>query len=84
MKHYNFYLDLVKRDGVPYELIQNIPTIEGEINDILSQIVDFSMVLDVTDGKNINCHIKYDDDRVSALELSSGMRGSYLPLRGVV
>ena len=55
----------VKRDGVPYELIQKpIPTIEGEINDILSQIVDFSMVLDVTDGKNINCHIAYDDDRV--------------------
>tara|TARA_R100000005_G_C5004153_1_gene213223 strand:- start:32407 stop:35556 length:3150 start_codon:yes stop_codon:yes gene_type:complete len=71
---YNFYLDAVKRDGVPYELIQKaIPTIEGEINDILSQIVDFSMVLDVTDGKNINCHIAYDDDRVWPLELSSGM-----------
>ena len=31
------------------------------------------MVLDVTDGKNINCHIAYDDDRVWPLELSSGM-----------
>ena len=35
------------------------------------------MVLDVTDGKNINCHINNDDDRGLALELSSGMEGSY-------
>ena len=66
-------MDAIKRDGIPYELISKaIPTIEGAVNDILSQIVDFSMILEM-DGKNINCYIVYDDDNVWPLELSSGM-----------
>tara|TARA_R110002153_G_scaffold108460_1_gene248856 strand:+ start:581 stop:3739 length:3159 start_codon:yes stop_codon:yes gene_type:complete len=70
---YQYYMDAIKRDGVPYELISKaIPTIEGAINDILSQIVDFSMILEM-DGKNINCFIVYDDDNIWPLELSSGM-----------
>jgi len=70
---YQYYMDAIKRDGIPYELITKaIPTIEGAVNDILSQIVDFSMVLEM-DGKNINCYIVYDDDNVWPLELSSGM-----------
>ena len=70
---YQYYLDAIKRDGIPYELISKaLPTIEGAVNDILSQIVDFSMILEM-DGKNINCYIVYDDDNVWPLELSSGM-----------
>ena len=70
---YQYYLDAIKRDGIPYELISKaIPTIEGAVNDILAQIVDFSMILEM-DGKNINCYIVYDDDNVWPLELSSGM-----------
>jgi DNA repair exonuclease SbcCD ATPase subunit len=70
---YQYYMDAVKRDGIPYELVTKaIPTIEGAVNDILSQIVDFSMILEM-DGKNINCYIVYDDDNVWPLELSSGM-----------
>ena len=70
---YQYYMDAIKRDGVPYELISKaLPTIEGAINDILAQIVDFSMILEM-DGKNINCYIVYDDDNVWPLELSSGM-----------
>tara|TARA_B100002019_G_scaffold134759_1_gene116041 strand:- start:3654 stop:6812 length:3159 start_codon:yes stop_codon:yes gene_type:complete len=70
---YQYYMDAVKRDGIPYELISKaIPTVEGAVNDILSQIVDFSMILEM-DGKNINCYIVYDDDNVWPLELSSGM-----------
>mgnify|MGYP000861074323 CR=1 FL=1 len=70
---YQYYMDAVKRDGIPYELISKaLPTIEGAVNDILSQIVDFSMILEM-DGKNINCYIVYDDDNVWPLELSSGM-----------
>ena len=66
-------MDAIKRDGIPYELISKaIPTIEGAVNDILSQIVDFSMILEM-DGKNINCYIVYDNDNVWPLELSSGM-----------
>ncbi len=70
---YQYYMDAIKRDGIPYELISKaLPTIEGAVNDILSQIVDFSMILEM-DGKNINCYIVYDDDNVWPLELSSGM-----------
>jgi len=70
---YQYYLDAIKRDGIPYELISKaLPTIEGAVNDILAQIVDFSMILEM-DGKNVNCYIVYDDDNVWPLELSSGM-----------
>ena len=70
---YQYYMDAIKRDGIPYELISKaLPTIEGAVNDILAQIVDFSMVLEM-DGKNVNCFIVYDDDNIWPLELSSGM-----------
>ena len=70
---YQYYIDAVKRDGVPYDLITKaLPTIEGEVNNILSQLVDFQMLFEM-DGKNINNYIVYDDDNVWPLELSSGM-----------
>ena len=70
---YKYYMDAIKRDGVPYELIEKaLPTIEGEVNDILSQMVDFGIVLEM-DGKNINTYLTYDEDNVWPLELSSGM-----------
>tara|TARA_R100001377_G_scaffold82591_1_gene63126 strand:+ start:438 stop:3593 length:3156 start_codon:yes stop_codon:yes gene_type:complete len=70
---YQYYLDAVKRDGVPYELISKaLPTIEGEVNDILAQLVDFQILFEM-DGKNINNYIVYDDDNTWPLELSSGM-----------
>ena len=70
---YEYYMDAVKRDGVPYELITKVlPTIEAEVNGILDQIVDFNMILEM-DGKNINTKIVYDEDNVWPLELSSGM-----------
>jgi DNA repair exonuclease SbcCD ATPase subunit len=69
---YTFYLDAVKRDGIPYELITKaLPVIEEEINNILGQVVDFGIVMD-TDGKNINAKIVYDDQEW-ALEMCSGM-----------
>jgi len=70
---YDFYMDAVKRDGIPYELIEKaLPAIEGEVNDILAQMVEFGIVLEM-DGKNINTYITYDEDNVWPLELSSGM-----------
>jgi len=72
-KAYEYYLDAVKRDGVPYELITKaLPTIEGEVNNILAQLVDFQMLFEM-DGKNINNYIVYDEDNIWPLELSSGM-----------
>ena len=70
---YQYYLDAVKRDGIPYELITKaLPTIEGEVNNILSQLVDFQILFEM-DGKNINNYIVYDADNTWPLELSSGM-----------
>jgi len=70
---YKYYLEAVKRDGVPYELISKaLPAIENEVNNILSQLVDFTMTFDM-DGKNINNYIVYDTDNTWPLDLSSGM-----------
>jgi len=39
---YKYYMEAVGRDGIPYDLMSKaIPNIEAEINNILSQIVDF-------------------------------------------
>ena len=53
-------------------IAKTIPQIEAEINNILTQIVDFTVILQ-TDGKNINGYIVYGDDNYWPLELTSGM-----------
>ena len=69
---YTYYLDAVKRDGVPYELISKaLPVIQTEVNNILGQVVDFGCVMEV-DGKSINAKIVYDDQEWP-LEMCSGM-----------
>ena len=69
---YTYYIDAVKRDGVPYELISKaLPVIQNEVNNILGQVVDFGVVMEV-DGKNINAKIVYEDQEW-ALEMCSGM-----------
>jgi DNA repair exonuclease SbcCD ATPase subunit len=69
---YELYLDAVKRDGISYELIsKTIPSIESEVNNILSQIVEFGMQLEM-DGKHIYSKITYED-RHWPLEMCSGM-----------
>ena len=70
---YEYYQKAVNRNGVPYHLITKaLPQIESEINNILNQVVEFTIILH-TDGKNINAHIVYDDDNHWPLELTSGM-----------
>ncbi len=72
-KAYEYYLNAIQRNGVPYELISNIlPYIQEEVNTILSQIVDFNIEFSV-DGKNINTLITYSDTKKWPLELTSGM-----------
>ena len=71
-KLFDFYLNALGKDGVSYELIEkSLPMIEGEVNNILAQIVDFGMQLEI-DGKNINAYLVYGDQRWS-LEMCSGM-----------
>jgi len=69
---YQLYTNAISRDGIPYELISKaLPTIEKEVNNILNQIVEFTVTLQ-TDGKNVTTHINYEDKRWP-LELASGM-----------
>ena len=69
---YEYYLNALSKDGVSYELISKVlPMIEGEVNNILGQIVEFGLQLEM-DGKNINANIVYDDQKWS-LEMCSGM-----------
>jgi len=70
---YKYYMEAVSRDGVPYELMARaIPAIESEINNILTQIAEFTISLEV-DGKNILGKLNYDHERIWPLENSSGM-----------
>lgn len=70
---YEYYIKCVRRDGIPYQLISEVlPKLEIEINNILSPIVDFQVLLN-TDGKNINSYIAYGTDEYWPLELTSGM-----------
>lgn len=71
-KLYDYYLNALGKDGVSYELIEKaLPMIEGEVNNILAQIVEFGMQLEVT-GKKINAYLVYGDQKWS-LEMASGM-----------
>ena len=41
---FDFYLNSLSKDGVSYELIEKaLPMIEGEVNNILAQIVEFGI-----------------------------------------
>jgi DNA repair exonuclease SbcCD ATPase subunit/DNA repair exonuclease SbcCD nuclease subunit len=72
-KAYEYYLEAVKRDGVPYDIITKaLPELEAEINNILNQVVGFTVLFD-TDDKNINGYIVYDDTNFWPMELTSGM-----------
>ena len=71
-KAYDLYVQSVCRDGIPYEVIASaVPHIEGEVNTILSQIVEFHAKFDI-DGKNIIPYIVYDERRW-LMSLGSGM-----------
>jgi DNA repair exonuclease SbcCD ATPase subunit/DNA repair exonuclease SbcCD nuclease subunit len=70
---YEYYMAAISRDGLPYQLISRvIPSIQVTVNNILAQVVDFTVQLEV-DGKNINGKIVYDTNKTWPLELASGM-----------
>lgn len=72
-KAYDLYSKCINRDGIPYDLITStIPSLQEEVNDILSQMVDFNVIFNL-DGKNVNAYIAYDDTKYWPVELCSGM-----------
>lgn len=69
---YKTYIQIVNRDGIPYELItKTVPLIENEVNNVLNQLADFRLSIK-TDGKNISTYITYSEDRKWALSTGSG------------
>lgn len=72
-KNYQHYLNAVHRDGVPHSIISStLPKVEERVNDVLTQLVDFRIVLE-SDDKNVNGYIAYEEDRFWPIELTSGM-----------
>lgn len=70
---YSIYENSISKNGLPYQMISNVvPSIEHIVNNILSQIVEFSVIMEV-DGKNVNAKISYDENRTWPLDLASGM-----------
>lgn len=72
---YRYYMEAIERDGVPFSLIaRTMPIIETEVNNILSQMVDFRIHFHIDDDrKDIFPYIVYDNDNMWNLELTSGM-----------
>ena len=69
---YTLYLQAINRNGIPYELIsQTMPVIEKEVNEILHQIVDFTISFNA-DGEDIYAYIVYEDKKW-LVEMGSGM-----------
>lgn len=76
---YTYYMMAISRDGIPYNLISKaLPAIESEINNILHQIVEFTVNLN-TDGKNVIGHINYDGKKWP-IEMGSGLEKFVLSL----
>jgi DNA repair exonuclease SbcCD ATPase subunit len=76
---YTYYMMAISRDGIPYNLISKaLPTLEAEINNILHQIVEFTVNL-TTDGKNVIGHINYDGKKWP-IEMGSGLEKFVLSL----
>jgi DNA repair exonuclease SbcCD ATPase subunit len=70
---YKLYLEAVKRDGLPFELISKIaPMLETEVNNTLCQFVDFTQKIELDEYKNINIKICYGDENYWPIELTSG------------
>jgi DNA repair exonuclease SbcCD ATPase subunit len=78
-KAYEAYVQCICRDGIPYEVISvTVPEIEREVNNILSQIVEFHTHFEV-DGKNVIPYVVYDD-RKWIMSLTSGFEKFILSL----
>ncbi len=70
---YELYLKLVSRDGIPQLIINDaLPIIENEVNAVLEHMMAGFGLSIVSEDKNINLYIKYDEQEWP-INLSSGM-----------
>lgn len=78
-KLYEAYCQAVSRDGIPFDVITaTVPEIQNEVNNILTQICDFTALFE-TDGKNIIPYIVYDGKKW-LMSLTSGFEKFALSL----
>ena len=78
-KLYESYCRAVSRDGIPFDIITaTVPEIQNEVNNILSQVADFTSLFE-TDGKNIVPYIVYNDKKW-LMNLTSGFEKFVLSL----
>lgn len=78
---YELYTQALGRDGVPYLILEKIlPLIEFEVNEVLSQIVNFTVRLESTEEKYIHAYIDYGNNQTWPVELTSGMERFILSL----
>jgi DNA repair exonuclease SbcCD ATPase subunit/DNA repair exonuclease SbcCD nuclease subunit len=76
LKVANVYLKATHRDGIPYQVILNyLPVINFEVNNVLSDIVDFTIYImpDQTDRKALQIYISYKDGEERQIDVASGM-----------
>ncbi|MCK9430183.1 MAG: hypothetical protein M0R17_09285, partial [Candidatus Omnitrophica bacterium] len=72
-KLHDLYSIVVKRDGLPYSLLNIIvPQIELLTNNILNQLTNFHFIMKLEDG-GIDMRISYDNNTSWSVDLISGM-----------
>lgn len=72
--NYESYLKAISKEGVPYKILSLVlPVLEYEINQVLANLVDFSVRMEATDEKYIYAYIVYSDDKFWPVEMTSGM-----------
>lgn len=86
---YELYQQTMSKEGIPYKIVETVlPVIENEVNQILNQIVDFTVRLEATSEKYIHGYIVYppvilndvEVERYWPIELTSGMERFVLSL----
>jgi DNA repair exonuclease SbcCD ATPase subunit/DNA repair exonuclease SbcCD nuclease subunit len=78
---YELYMQATSKEGVPYKIVeQSLPILESEVNNILSQIVNFTTKIEAVDDKYINADIVYNQNKSWPIELTSGMERFVLSL----
>lgn len=71
-KKYSIYLQAVHRDGIPAAIIRKkLPIINGKINSILSEVVDFKIELEILSKGDVIETFFFSEDKSDALPLAS-------------
>jgi len=71
-KKYSIYIQAVHRDGIPASIIRKkLPIINGKINSILQEVVDFKIELEILANGDIVETFFFSEDKSDALPLAS-------------